>query len=229
MCSVFQEAAVLLRFSDFDAVIFDMDGLMVDSEPVWRRSWEISFAHEGLAVVPGFMEALTGSSPAKTRELTDKYYSGSEAARRAYDEHYEVVEKLFVEEGAPKKEGLDELLDLLASRDIPMAVASGSSRSIVEAVLGHAGVLGFFSTLKTGDMGFPSKPAPDVFIAAAVELGSKPIRTVVLEDSPSGIFAASAGGFIPVMVPDIVKPDDELRSMATVYDSLTDFAKGLAG
>lgn len=219
----------MVRFADFDAVIFDMDGLMVDSEPVWTRSWVISLAHEGLAIAPGFMEALTGSSPKRARELTGEYYPGSAAAQRAFDEHYEVVEKLFVEEGAPKKPGLDELLSLLTSRGVPMAVASGSSRPIVEAVLGHADVLGFFSTFKTGDMGYPSKPAPDVFLAAAADLGSEPARIVVLEDSPSGIRAAAVGGFIPVMVPDIVKPDDELRSMATVYGSLADFAKGLAG
>ena len=103
-----------------------------------------------------------------------------------------------------------------------LPVASSTARPSVEAVLEHAGIKRFFKAICTGDQGFPSKPAPDIFLAAAEGLGVEPGEAWVLEDSPAGIRAAIAGGFTPVMVPDLVQPDDELRASVPVFGSLLD-------
>lgn len=195
------------------AAIFDMDGLMVDTEPIWASAWPPAFARYGLTVAPGLVEACVGSSYERISGLVSQVYDGSPDAQRALDDHYEIGAERFIASGAPKKPGLDELLAWLAGQGIPCAVASSSERRVVEANLRHAGVASCFDAVVTGDDGYPSKPAPDIFLGAAARLGSEPAHTLVLEDSPSGVTAANAGGFITVMVPDLIEPNDELRGL----------------
>ena len=199
---------------NIEGAIFDMDGLMVDSEPIWHKSWEISLARVGLSVKDGMLEAFTGSARPRVEKLLREFYGDSPEAFAALEDHYVVAEELFVSGGAPKKPGLDDLLVWLSEKGVPTAVASSSSRVLVEAVLGHAGITGYFDVVRCGDGGYPSKPAPDIFLSAAEGIGVSPSDAMVLEDSPAGIRAAVTGGFIPVMVPDVVQPDDELRSLA---------------
>lgn len=193
------------------AVIFDMDGLMVDTEPIWASAWPPAFARYGLTVVPGLVEACVGCSYERISGLVSKAYDGNPDAQKALDDHYEIGAERFIASGAPKKPGLDKLLAWLAVQGTPCAVASSSERRVVEANLRHAGISSFFHAVITGDDGYPSKPAPDIFLGAAAHLGSEPTHTLVLEDSPSGVIAANAGGFITVMVPDLIEPSDELR------------------
>ena len=202
-----------------EAAIFDMDGLMVDSEPVWARTWEPAFARYGLTLRPGLLEKTMGSSRDRIERLVAEAYDGDPNAQRAVDAHYQIGTQIFVASGAPKKPGLDELLAWLAREGVPCAVASGSERRVVEANLRQAGVAERFCAVVTGDDGYPSKPAPDVFLAAAGLLGADPARTVVFEDSPSGVRAAAAGGFVTVMVPDLVAPTDELRRLCVAVCS----------
>lgn len=193
------------------AVIFDMDGLMVDTEPIWASAWPPAFARYGLTVVPGLVEACVGCSYERISGLVSKAYDGNPDAQKALDDHYEIGAERFIASGAPKKPGLDKLLAWLAVQGTPCAVASSSERRVVEANLRHAGISSCFHAVITGDDGYPSKPAPDIFLGAATHLGSEPTHTLVLEDSPSGVIAANAGGFITVMVPDLIEPSDELR------------------
>lgn len=212
------------------AAIFDMDGLMVDTEPIWASAWPPAFARYGLMVVPGLVEACVGSSYERISRMVAEAYDGNPDAQRALDDHYEIGAERFVSSGAPKKPGLDELLGWLSERGVPCAVASSSERRVVEANLRHAGVSEHFRAVVTGDDGYPSKPAPDIFLGAAERLGADPARTVVFEDSPSGVRAASSGGFVTVMVPDLIQPDDELRGLcAAVCADLLEVRDLLAG
>lgn len=212
------------------AVIFDMDGLMVDTEPIWAAAWPPAFARYGLTVAPGLVEASVGSSYERISGLVSQAYDGNPDAQRALDDHYRVAAERFIASGAPKKPGLDELLVWLAKEGVPCAVASSSERFVVEANLRHAGIADYFVTVVTGDDGYPSKPSPDIFIGAAERLGVDPVSTLVLEDSPSGVRAASTGGFVTVMVPDLIEPDDELRGLcACVCRDLIEVRDLLAG
>lgn len=195
------------------AVIFDMDGLMVDSEPIWAAAWGPAFARRGLSVLPGVIESCVGSTHEGGAQIVSRAYDGDPEALAAFQEHFDVAAELFVASGAPKKPGLDELLDWLRAAGVPLAVASSSSRDVVEAVLSHAGVRDRLSVVVTGDDGHRSKPAPDIFLAAARALGVEPARTLVLEDSPAGVRAAHDGGFSVVMVPDAVPPTEELAAL----------------
>lgn len=196
------------------AVIFDMDGLMVDSEKIWGDSWYPAFEKYGFTVPPELIAATTGTTKDHSLALVLETFDNNPDAAKAFDEHYALAEEYFIEHGAPKKPGLDELLAYLEEKGIPCAVASSSPKAIVDADLEHAGVTHYFSALVTKADGLPSKPAPDVFLEAARQLGVEPSQTLVLEDSRSGIQAAATGGFIPVMVPDTIEPDDELRALS---------------
>ena len=202
-------------------VIFDMDGLMFDSEPIWRQCWPPAFERIGLEMIPEVPELVPGMSKAGTADYLTELYGGDRRAAQAVEAYYEIAAETFAKSGAPKKKGLDELLKTLAERGIPSAVASSTNRSIVEGNLRHAGLEGVFPIIVAGDMGLTSKPAPDIFLEAARQLDCDPAQTLVLEDSENGIRAGAAGGFITVFVPDISHVSDEARALAThVCESL---------
>lgn len=186
-----------------EAVIFDMDGLMFDSETVWLKSWEIALAQKGLELDPRLFGMIAGANRESCLETVDELYGGDPLAIQAAEDHFRVANELFRAEGAPMKEGLCELLDYLESRNTPKAIASSSSDEVVSSCLLHANVQSRFPVVATGDLGLPSKPAPDLFLFVARALGVEPRSTIVLEDSGNGIRAAHAGGFIPVWIPDI--------------------------
>ncbi|MDI9590872.1 MAG: HAD family phosphatase [Acidobacteriota bacterium] len=204
-----------------DAVIFDMDGLMFDTEPVWTRAWTPTLASIGLEFDADLADACRGTSGTSMEAAISRFLPDVDAVR--------VRETLFstahsmMSEGVPKKPGLDELLAYLRGCDVPLAVASSSSPELIDLHLTNGGVRAFFSYLVSGvGMSHP-KPEPDIFLKAAAEIGVDPSRTLVLEDSLSGVRAGVAGGFVTVMVPDLVAPDDYARANATrVCESLAE-------
>lgn len=206
-----------------EAAIFDLDGLMFDTEPIWVSAWEPAFRRYGLELKPGLVQRFFGMSQHRIEEIVDEEYDHDPRAIPAVRDHVRIGIEEMLAHGAPKKPGLDELLAFLVERDIPCAVASTSPRAIVETHLRKGEVEKHFSAIIAGDDGLPSKPAPDVFLEAARRLHATPARSLVLEDSPNGIHAASAGGFLSAMVPDMVAPTPEIRELATcVCSSLLD-------
>lgn len=205
------------------AAIFDMDGLMFDTEPVWGRCWTPTFARFGYEPPSlQFKDDLRGTSGA-TMEAVFKRYLGPDVD---FDAMYQVEIDLVQQEtakGLDKKPGLDSLLEYLSERGIPLAVASSSPQDVIERDLEVAGVRQYFDQVVSSVGRGRSKPAPDIFLAAAERLGSEPAHTLVLEDSYNGVRAGRAGGFVTVMVPDQMPADDEMRQKAdAVCDSLDD-------
>ena len=196
-----------------EGVIFDMDGLMFDTEPVWTRAWTPTLATIGLEFNPQLADAARGTSGKSMEAVINRFLPDVDAAY--------VRETLFatahdmMTAGVPKKPGLDELLAFLAEQEVPLAVASSSSPELIDLHLRNGSVREYFSKLVSGvGMSHP-KPEPDIFLKAADALGVEPARTLVLEDSLSGVHAGVAGGFVTVMVPDMVAPDDWAREHAT--------------
>ena len=197
-----------------DAVIFDMDGLMLDSERIWGTLWEPALAAFGRTVPEGLPAAACGTTGDATVAAIRKYCGDDIDAEGVFHEFYRIAEERFAQ-GAPKKPGLDELLRYLQERGVPMAVASSSPVAIIGADLRAASVEGFFAHVVSGQHVARSKPAPDIFLEAARRLGVDPARTLVLEDSFAGVTAGAAGGFVTVLVPDLRQPTPELRARAT--------------
>ena len=118
--------------------------------------------------------------------------------------------------GAPVKTGVREILEYLRRAGYPVGLASSTARPSVEDLLERAGIRGFFRTLTTGDMVEHSKPCPDIYLLACGSLGAEPAQTMAVEDSPNGIRAAWEAGMIPVMVPDLILPDQEMRDKSAL-------------
>lgn len=206
-----------------DAAVFDMDGLMFDTEPVWERCWTPAFAHFGMEPPSRqFMADVRGTAGAEMQEVFRRHLGPDVDMQPIYD----IERKLVAEENArhiDKKPGLDELLAWLKAHGIPMAVASSSPQELIRSNLRVAGVEGYFSRLISSMTVERSKPFPDVFLEAAHELGCEPARSLVLEDSYNGVRAGRAGGFVTIMVPDREPADDEMREKAdAVCETLAD-------
>ena len=167
-----------------DAVIFDMDGLMFDSECVWKTLWEPALAKFGRAVPEGLPAAACGTTGDAAIAVIRKYCGEDIDAEGVFHEFYRIAAERFAQ-GVPKKPGLDELLAYLKGQGVPMAVASSSPVSIIEGDLRAGEVKGYFDHIVSGQFVEHSKPAPDIFLEAARRVGSDPARTLVLEDRPT--------------------------------------------
>ncbi|MGN0286514.1 MAG: HAD family hydrolase [Atopobiaceae bacterium] len=197
-----------------EAAIFDMDGLMFDTEAVWGRCWSRAFANLGFQQPPDqFIVDVRGTSGQRMWDVFKRYFGTKVPGERVYAEEYRLVSQENARHIA-KKPGLDELLEWLCQHGIPMAVASSSPMESIRNNLQVAGVADYFDVIVCGADVRRSKPSPDIFLEAARRLGSSPVHTLVLEDSFNGVRAGHAGGFITVMVPDLAAPDDQMRQLA---------------
>jgi HAD superfamily hydrolase (TIGR01509 family) len=207
-----------------EGVIFDMDGLMFDSQSVWDRLWKPALAKFGLSPTLAFVQDARGTTGDATAACIHRHF-GQDADAKAIHAELERLAYEAFSHGAPAKPGLNELLLDLRRRGIPCTVASSSPRDMIVNNLRCAGVdsLVDMASITSGSDVARSKPAPDIFLEAARRLGTHPAATIVLEDSFQGVRAGAAGGFLTVMVPDLRQPTDEIRSMcASVCPTLSD-------
>jgi HAD superfamily hydrolase (TIGR01509 family) len=205
------------------AVIFDMDGLMLDTERIAWIAWQRAASDWGFTLSKETFTALIGltvpDSNAVLQEAFGPEFPVKEARRRR--QHY--YEAHIQAHGIDLKPGLLTLLARLERRHLPKAVASSTAREGVIHKLRVTGLTGRFEALVGGDEVKRGKPSPDIFLAAADRLGIAPPHCMVLEDSEPGIQAAHAAGMRPVMVPDFKEPSPETASLAhAVLPSLRD-------
>lgn len=197
-------------------VIFDMDGLMTDTERLFLRLW---------------CEVMTERGYPEHREVVAYCIGQNHTATRAYvkeklgeDFDYMSIlrevgrrsEQFCKTNGVPVKPGLYELLDHLDASGIPYAVATSTLEGNARWRLDSIGVLSRLRGLVTGDMVTVGKPEPEIFLRAAETLGLPPEQCLVLEDSPHGILAAHRAGCLPVMIPDLKEPDADTEKLLFV-------------
>jgi HAD superfamily hydrolase (TIGR01509 family) len=194
--------------------IFDMDGLMFDTERIWGECWGPALAAFGAKEKPGLAAESRGTTGNAQIAIIHKYYGQEMDGAALLEKLTELAAARFAR-GVPKKPGLDSLLAYLKAQGVPMAVASSSPGSIIRKNLENTGVAGYFFAIASGDQIEHSKPAPDIFLKAASLLGVEPAHSLVLEDSFAGVRAGAAGGFLTVMVPDLLQPDAEISSLYT--------------
>lgn len=203
------------------AVIFDMDGLMLDTEVVSRRVWREAAVALGIDLSEAVLDAMVGRPEAATRVMLAELCGEAVPAlvARAQARYRDVL----VAEGVRKKPGLDALLAWLVAHGVPRAVATSTARDLADYKLRQAGLLAIFDAVVCGDEVPHGKPAPDIFLAAAERLGRAPAECVVLEDSGPGVLAARAAGMTTILVPDGREPPSDIRQVAShVVASLTD-------
>ena len=196
-----------------EAVIFDMDGLLIDSEAVYIVAMQEAARNLGLEMSLAFCHSMIGIPRRECNVMIQGLYGAGfdiDRFRGLYSSH---VRRL-LDERIPVKTGVIELLDLLDRLGLPRAVATSAARETAEHHLGRAGLLERFHAIATRDDVEHAKPAPDIYFEAARRLGVTPAHCVALEDSGIGLTAAHAAGMMAVMVPDILQPTDELRARA---------------
>ena len=203
------------------AVIFDMDGVIFDTETIAIRCWSKAADTLSLPDVRTVFPLCIGATAKRTEEILHEHfgpdfpYAAFSACTRAnYLAHYE-------QEGLPVKPGVREILSFLQDAGIPAAIASSTVTDVVRTELQDAGLFSFFQAVIGGDRAARSKPAPDIFLAAASALSFPPEQCFVVEDSFNGIRAAHASGAHPIMVPDMLQPTEEIRFLAEhIFPSL---------
>jgi HAD superfamily hydrolase (TIGR01509 family) len=185
----------------FQGVVFDNDGLLLDTEAAWTRAEEDLFARRGRAFTPEHKRALIGSSRSSSALMLEAMLDRPGEGHALADELHELV---MVEAlaGVPARPGALELVDGLRAAGVPLAVASNSRREFVERVLAGAGLLdGHFDAVVTADDVAEPKPAPDLYLSACSALGAEPRLSAALEDSPVGVQSALAAGLFVIAVP----------------------------
>ena len=208
-------------------VIFDMDGLMFDTERIWATLWEPALATLGLPYKEGLDAAARGTAGDSMRAVLRRFYGPDCDTEAIIDALHQQAEKAFAAP-PPKKPGLDELLAWLEAQHIPMVVASSSRMASILHHLNGWDLTHYFKGVISGEQFTSSKPNPEIFYKAAEALGTEPAHTLVLEDSYNGVRAGAAGGFVTVMVPDLAPADDEMRRLYTAEcASLLDVLDGL--
>lgn len=211
-----------------NAVIFDMDGVLFDTERLAIRCWDAIGEPCGLGKV-GYMVYQTLG---RTREESEKIFVrtfGERYDSAQFQRRYrEWLADYYRTHPVPVKEGLVPLLDTLKAQGFRLAVASSSSRESVLHHLNDAGITDRFDSIISGEMAARSKPEPDIYLTAAASLGLPPEECYAVEDSRSGLWAAHRAGCRTVMIPDIWTCDDETAAILDHrFESLTAFRQFL--
>jgi len=205
------------------AFIFDMDGVIFDSERAVIDCWKVIAPQYGITDIETHCIAATGLNEQATRKIFKEQYGED----MPYDEMRAKRKALFIErfdQGlVPVKPGTVELLSYLKDNGYKVALASSTSEGTVRRELGIAGLIEFFDVIIGGDKVTHSKPDPEIFLMAMEQLGVESGESVIIEDSYNGVRAADASGAYTVMVPDLLPPTDEMREKADIIkNSLND-------
>lgn len=192
----------------FQAVIFDMDGLLMDSERVGLDVMHECGLLQGYNIPVEMVRETIGSNKQSSSDYYHRFFPDLDTDRLFLDFKNAMCD-LAKRGKIPLKKGARELLEEIKRQNIPMAVASSSGQATIGIYLDSVGVIAYFDALITGN-GLPSKPAPDIFLKAASALNAEPEKCLVLEDSINGIKAGRAAGMTVVMVPDVFPYTEDL-------------------
>ena len=194
-------------------IIFDMDGVIFDTERFWLDCCIPASEEMGMEGFAEVYPRCIGLTEPETWRVVMDAYGDRQLLEEMYEKAGEIFHRRYAEGGLPVKPGAREILQWIHEQKIPVALASSTKEEIVRKELTDAGLLQYFDTITCGDHVARSKPAPDIFLKAAERLGKAPESCFVIEDSYNGIRAAAAAGTIPLMVPDMLQPTDEIREL----------------
>jgi HAD superfamily hydrolase (TIGR01509 family) len=214
----------VIDIRNFDAVIFDMDGLLLDSERIIFQCFLEACKTSGIPEQPEVFLAMVGQNFDACQIVLRTQLKGIddfEAFDKTWDAH---AQQANAREGFPLKAGAKEVLAALTARKLPMALATSTHTARARFKLDANNITHHFSYLIGGDQVIKSKPAPDIFLHAAQSLGVAPARCLALEDSKNGAIAALAAGMTTIQIPDLIPHCDELRNAGALrMESLMEF------
>ena len=204
----------LILKSNIKALVFDMDGLIFDSERVVQRSWNIVGQKLGFGNVGEHIYNTVGMNAMRRKQ----YFLEKTGPEFPFDEFTEQTRCVFrgiaEKEGIPMKAGAKELILTGKESGYKLAVATSSSRTHATRLLKESGIYDLFDGIVFGDMVTHSKPDPEIYQKACAAIAVLPEESIAFEDAPLGVRAAAAAGLKVVIVPDLVQPSEEIQKLA---------------
>jgi HAD superfamily hydrolase (TIGR01509 family) len=195
------------------AVVFDMDGLMLDTELLYKAAWQEAAAELGYALDDATYCRFIGRTTDDAERELARHFGPTFPGDR-FHERWPAAWRHHAEGGIPTKPGLPELLAYLDDAGIPFAVATSSDADYAEFSLERAGLAARIGIIVTADDVALGKPAPDLYLEAARRLAVPPSTCVALEDSDAGVISAHHATMLTLMIPDLKPPSDEAAALA---------------
>ena len=210
-------------------VLFDMDGLVLDTEKLYTRFWMEALHYYGFPMTVDQALKMRAANSKLSEENLHSFFGPAADYRKCRAKRIELMDAFIEEQGVETKPGIVELLDALDAKDIPAAITSSAPKDRIKKHLASVNLLHRFAAICSGHDVPNGKPAPDIYLHGAACLGLPPESCLALEDSPTGILAAHRAGCVTVMVPDLDQPDEETKKLLHARaDSLVDVI-GLIG
>lgn len=197
-------------FMKIEAVIFDMDGVLFDTEKLMKEGWMKAGREMGFTITENHLRQMRGSSRDQSAALFQKWYGGKVNYDQGRQIRSQYVKEYIDKYSVPEKKGLKELLNFLKKERIPTAVATSTKRRTAAHYWELAGITSYITASVCGDEVAACKPEPDIFLKAAQALQVSPENCLIVEDSINGLKAARAAGGISCMVPDLTLYTEEL-------------------
>lgn len=207
-----------------NTVIFDMDGLLIDSEPLWGKAMQEVFATVGVNLSGDMYSHTTGLRTAEVVDYWHKYFNwDGKSNEQVTDEIIDAVTGKILAEGQAM-EGLQYILDYFTAKNFKLGLASSSPMRLIRSALKHMGIEDRFQAITSAEFESHGKPHPAVYLACAKALGSTPLECIAFEDSVTGMTAAKAARMKVVVVPEAHNRNNKRYALADVQlNSLLDF------
>lgn len=198
---------------NLEAVVFDMDGILFDTERLYTECWYEIAKRNHIENIEKAVLYCVGLNHADTYAYFYREYGDDFPAKKFMEEASALFWKKIRNEGLPIKKGVKETLAYLEKSPYQIGLASSSRRESVLSHLEEAGLRQYFHYIIGGDMVSHSKPDPDIYVDACRQLAVNPENAIAVEDSPNGIRSAYGAGMKVVMIPDLIEPDEEIKKL----------------
>lgn len=195
------------------AVIFDVDGTLLDTERIYVHAWKEAGKSMGYDIPDSVMLRTRAVNKVDAKKIFAEALGENFSYETVHKIRTKIAEDIIHSRNDLLRPGVLPTLEYLRKRQLPIAVASSTKLDKTEDHLQHTGLLANFQVVVGGDMVQKSKPNPDIFLLAASMLGVPPENCLVVEDTPAGIEAAHAAGMCPVLIPDYVTPNEQTKAL----------------
>ena len=194
------------------AVIFDMDGTMIDTEKIKENGWKYAGECQNIIIDDKILSEMRGTNKEYCKEFINKKFKNINF-EKLYNDRNEFIEKYININGIKMKKGLMEILQFLKSNNYKIAVSSSSEKETIRKYLAKINVLDFFNVIVAGDMIENGKPNPEIYLKAVEKLNLSTEQCIGIEDSNSGILSVYRAGLKPIMIPDLEQPKEEVKNI----------------
>ena len=198
---------------EIELVIFDMDGVMFDTEKISYRSWKKLGKKYNYNTDDDIFKKTVGLNIKSTRQVYKKHFGANFPFEKMRNEEIKMMKDCILSEGVPVKYGVYELLSCIKNRNLKIALATLALKERAELLLNLSDTKKYFDVITCGDEIINGKPDPEIFLKTAQKLSCEPENCVVMEDSENGIAAAYRAGMLPILILDFIRPGKEIEAM----------------